>query len=129
MPPPKIIGQVLQKKIIVKEIQRKKEENTVLSQRKKETLFCLKFWLLSLQGFPMRIPWGPKKEQSHLPCQVQTCPTGATTLCKKEKAYLQQVHVVKALHFLLIHTSPKGAKKQLTKICVQKKSVFTTTMN
>jgi hypothetical protein len=56
MPPPKIIGQVLQKKIIVKEIQRKKEENTVLSQRKKETLFCLKFWLLSLQGFPLRIP-------------------------------------------------------------------------
>jgi len=29
MPPPKIIGQVLQKKNIVKEIQRKKEEKTM----------------------------------------------------------------------------------------------------
>jgi len=36
MPPPKIIGQVLQKKSIVKEIQRKKEEKHC-SQRKKNT--------------------------------------------------------------------------------------------
>jgi len=54
MPPPKIIGQVLQKKNIVKEIQRRKEEKHC-SQRKK-TLFCLKFWLLTQQGIPLRIP-------------------------------------------------------------------------
>ena len=113
MPPPKIIGQVLQKKNIVKEIQRRKKKKKQCSQRKKK-LFCLKFWLLTQQGIPLRIPWGPKKEQSHLPCQVQTCPTGATTLWKKEKAYLQQVHVVKAL-LLTYSNPPRGARNNWRK--------------
>jgi len=57
MPPPKIIGQVLQeKKDIVKEIQRRKRKKKQCSQRKKRLFFCLKYWLLTQQGIPLRIP-------------------------------------------------------------------------
>ena len=128
MPPPKIIGQVLQKKILWKKFKEEKRRKNNVAKEKK-TLFCLKFWLLTQQGIPLRIPWGPKKEQSHLPCQVQTCPTGATTLWKKEKTYLQQVHVVKAL-LLTYSNPPRGARNNwrkfvfLLKSSVQKISVY-----
>ena len=79
MPPPKIIGQVLQeKKDIVKEIQRRKRKKKQCSQRKKRLFFVWNTGCLHNKVFPWGSPEGQKKEQSHLPCQVQTCPTGAT---------------------------------------------------
>jgi len=55
MPPPKIIGQVLQKKNIVKKFKEEKTRKNNVAKEKK-TLFCLKFWLLTQQGIPLRIP-------------------------------------------------------------------------
>ena len=61
----------------MKEIQRRK--NNVAKEKKHTFLFEI------LAAYTTRYsPEDPlrakKKEQSHLPCQVQTCPTGATTL-------------------------------------------------
>ena len=80
MPPPKIIGQVLQeKKDIVKEIQRRKRKKKQCSQRKKKTFFLFEILAAYTTRYSPEDPLrAKKKEQSHLPCQVQTCPTGAT---------------------------------------------------
>jgi len=80
MPPPKIIGQVLQKKNIVKEIQRRKNKKKQCSQRKKNTFLFEILAAYTTRYSPEDPLRAKKKEQSHLPCQVQTCPTGATTL-------------------------------------------------
>ena len=102
------------KKNIVKEIQRRKKKKKQCSQRKKKHFFVWNSGCLHNKVFPWGSPEGQKKEQSHLPCQVQTCPTGATTLWKEEKTYLQQVHVVKAL-LLTYSNPPRGARNNWRK--------------
>ena len=85
MPPPKIIGKVLQeKKILWKNF---KEEKNNVAKEKTKHFFVWNSGCLHNKVFPWGSPEGQKKEQSHLPCQVQTCPTGATTLWKKEKGF------------------------------------------
>ena len=113
MPPPKIIGQVLQKKNIVKEIQRRKKKKKQCSQRKKKHFFVWNSGCLHNKVFPWGSPEGQKKNKVTFPVKFKLVPL-VLLLYERKKAYLQQVHVVKAL-LLTYSNPPRGARNNWRK--------------
>ena len=99
------------KKILWKKFKEEKRRKNNVAKEKKETLFCLKYWLLNTTRYSPEDPLRAKKKKNKVTFPVKFKLVPLVLLLyerKQEKAYLQQVHVVKSLTSYLFKPTERG---------------------
>ena len=113
MPPPKIIGQVLQKKILWKKFKEEKRRKNNVAKEKKNT-FLFEILAAYTTRYSPEDPLRAKKRTKSPSLSSSNLSHWCYYFMKEKKAYLQQVHVVKAL-LLTYSNPPRGARNNWRK--------------